>query len=173
LYWRFLKSALPSAREPKVRFGRDLVLPRVWPITRNWDRPILGEAGRVLTGEFLRRGPPKSYHQQRKDPNRHEHPCPECELRAPNVRSARWREGVPSYIMPVRTGSRSMAEARPDWVGRRLAAILAADVARLLAAHGPRRGRYRPTPSNIASYLCPRGKTRRSPREDHGGRRAA
>ena len=50
-------------------------------------------------------------------------------LKPPKVRSARWREGVPSYIMLPRVGPRVMAEAHPDRVGRRLAAIVAADVA--------------------------------------------
>src|SRR5262249_9717470 len=45
------------------------------------------------------------------------------------ARSAQWRKGVPSYIMPLRMGSRAMTEAHPGRVGRRLAAIVAADVA--------------------------------------------
>ena len=40
-----------------------------------------------------------------------------------------WQPTVQSYIMPLRTGSRAMAEAHPGRVGRRLAAIVAADVA--------------------------------------------
>ena len=40
-----------------------------------------------------------------------------------------WQPTAQSYIMPLRTGLRAMAEAHPGRVGRRLAAIVAADVA--------------------------------------------
>ena len=67
-----------------------------------------------------------------------------------------------------------MKQKQPARVGRRLAAIVAADVAGYSRLMGlDEVGNARPHSANTARLPTPCGETRRSPREDHGGRRVA
>src|ERR1700722_6785989 len=84
-----------------------------------------------------------------------------------------WRPIVPSYIMTPRTGLRAMIEAQSGRVGRRLAAIVAADMAGYSRLMGlDEVGTARTLREHRKVTRCPRGETRGSPREDHGRRRA-